>query len=356
MLLYMLVTIFFEEISCRGHAMQLPKVNMDYGKLYRMIFSPIRSKLLLTGIELKIFNYMSDPVSAEEVAQTIDAHPRNLSLFLDGLAAIDLVQKKSGLYQNSPMVQTFLVEGSQTYVGQMLVFMASSDSLLENLTKLVKEGPPPKSDKPHFSEEMLAQGAAMMANTERAGDAQLAVKIVSKLPEFLSSQKMLDLGGGPGLIGMAIVAAHPDMKGVIFDLPPVVKVAETFIREYQMEDRVEVLGGDFNRDPIGEGYDLVFSSNSLQFAHVIDPVMKKIYDALNPGGVFVSIFGFGQTHEGTKPENLVLGLLSMVLMGQEAGVEQGYLADSMLRVGFSSVHSRILSTAWGPMELDIGRK
>ena len=238
----------------------------------------------------------------------------------------------------------------------MLAFMASADSQLDNLTKLVKEGPPPKPEKPPFSEEMLAQGAAMMANTERAGDAQLAVKIVSKLQEFSSSKKILDLGGGPGLIGTAIVAAHPDMKGVIFDLPPVVRVAETFIREYQKEDRVEVLGGDFNRDSIGGGYDLVFSSNSLQFAHEIDHVMKKIYDALNPGGVFVSIFGFGQTHEGTKPENLVLGLLSMVLMGQEAGVEQGYIADSMLRVGFRSVHSRILSTAWGPMELDIGWK
>jgi len=336
--------------------MQLPELEIDYGELYRMIFFPIRSKLLLTGIELKIFNYLSDPTSAEEVAKTIEAHPRNMSLFLDGLAAIDLVQKKNGLYQNSPMVQAFLVEGSQTYLGPMLSFMASSDSLLENLTKLVREGPPPKPETPSFSEEMLAQGAAMMANTERAGDAQLAVKIISKLPEFSSFKNMLDLGGGPGLIGMAIVAAHPDMKGVIFDLPPVVKVAETFIREYRMQDRVEVLGGDFNRDSVGGGYDFVFTSNSLQFAQVIDQVVKKIYDALNPGGVFVSIFGFGQTHEGTKPENLVLGLLSMGLIGQEAGVEQGYIADSMLRVGFKSVHSQILSTAWGPMELDIGRK
>ena len=84
--------------------------------------------------------------------------------------------------------------------------------------------------------------------------------------------------------------------------------------------------------------------------------MKKIYNGLNSGGVFVSLFGFGMTNEGTKPGNLVLGLLSMVLMGQEAGVEQGYIADSMLRVGFRSVHSQALNTVWGPMELDIGRK
>jgi hypothetical protein len=75
------------------------------------------------------------------------------------------------------------------------------------------------------------------------------------------------------------------MKGVIFDLPPVVKVAKTFIKEYEMEDRMEVLGGAFNRDAICEGYDLVVACNSLQFSQVIDSVVKKIYDALNSGGV-----------------------------------------------------------------------
>jgi predicted TPR repeat methyltransferase len=177
-----------------------------------------------------------------------------------------------------------------------------------------------------------------------------------KLPEFLSFQKMLDLGGGPGLIGMAIVDAHPTMKGVIFDLPPVIKETKKFITEYEMEERMDVLGGDFNRDPIGGGYDLVLASGVLQFATDIDAVVKKVYEALNPRGVFVSLYPFGHTHERTKPESIVLSLLSMALMGQEAGVDQGYIAESMLRSGFTSVRSRALDTFMGPMDLDIARK
>ena len=60
--------------------MHLPEVNVDYGELYRMLFLPIRTKLLLTGIELKVFNYLSNPTSAEEVAQAIF---RGLVDFLD---------------------------------------------------------------------------------------------------------------------------------------------------------------------------------------------------------------------------------------------------------------------------------
>lgn len=329
---------------------------MDYGELYKMLFPPIRTKLLLTGIELRIFNILIDPASAEDVAKVLKTHPKNTQIFLNALAASSLIYKKKGLYQNKPLAQTFLVEGSQTYLGKMLAFMAKTDAPLENLTQLIKEGPPPKPQTPQFSEEMITQGIEIMVNTERAGDAQIALKLVSKLPEFPSFQKMLDLGCGPGLIGMAIVDAHPSMKGVLFDLPPVVKIAESYLKEYKMEKRMEVLGGDFNKDSIGERYDLIFSSNSLQFALDIDIVLKKIYDGLNPKGVFISIFGFGQSHEGTKPESLILGLLTMALMGQETQIPRGHIADSMLRVGFKSVHSQTIITAWGTMELDIGRK
>jgi len=335
--------------------MKLPEVSVSYECLVGMFIAPIRSKLLFTGIELKVFNQLSEPKSADAVAKAIGTHPGNTRVFLDGLAAMDLLQKKNGMYRNLPVAQAFLVEDSPTYLGAMLQMM-HSDYSLENLSELVKEGPPPKPETiPEFL-EMSKKYAAIYANGERAGDAQTALEIVSKLPEFPSFRKMLDLGGGPGLIGMAVVASHPSMKGVIFDLPPVVNVAKTFIKEYGMEDRMEVLGGDFNRDPIGEGYDLVLACSCLEAAKDIDSIVKKVYDALNTGGVFASIFNSGLTQERTKPEFLVLSMLSMALMGHDLNFDQGSVADSMLRVGFKSVRSRTLNTPWGPTELNIARK
>jgi hypothetical protein len=335
---------------------KLPEVNLTYENLYMMLIAPIRSQLLLTGIELKVFNELFEPKSSEDVAKALGTHPRNTRVFLDSLAAIDLLQKKEGLYRNSPVAQAFLAEKSPTYLGRLLPVMKADEQFLQSLPKLVKEGPPPPPEKPSFSIEELVKGVAIMADVEKAGDAQEAVNILLELPEFPAFQKMLDLGGGPGLTGMAIVDAHPRMKGVIFDLPPVVEETKRYIEEYEMEDRMDVLGGDFNRDSIGEGYDLVWASGVLQFAVEIDTVVRKVYEALNPSGVFVSLFPFGQTHERTKPESIVLSLLSIALMGQEVGVNEGHVADSMLRAGFRSVRSRKINTFIGPMELDIGRK
>lgn len=206
--------------------MKLPELNVDYGNLYTMFFSPIRLKLLLTGIELKIFNHLTNPTSAEDVAQKINTHPNNTKILLNGLAAIDLVNKKNNLYQNTPVAQTFLVEDNQTYLGQLLVFMATSEPELENLTKLVKEGPPKKLKQPPFSEDLLTKTAEMMANIEVAGDAQQLLQIVSELPEYNKFKKMLDLGGGPGLIGLAIVNSHPTLK---------VQVAIRFLKTIDLE-------------------------------------------------------------------------------------------------------------------------
>ncbi|OEU82298.1 MAG: methyltransferase [Desulfobacterales bacterium S5133MH4] len=336
----------------------LPEINVSFEELNRIIMGPIRSKLLLTGIELKVFNRLSKPCSARDLAEVIDTHPENTRRFMDGLAACDLVLKKNGQYRNTPISQAFLVEGSDTYIGQMLAFSAKIYYPgLKDLPALVKKGPPQSSQEADSGfEELCANGAVVTGKMQLAGFAQVAVEVISKLPEFPSFRRMLDLGGGPGLIGIAIVSAHPSMKGVIFDLPAVVKVAETFIKEYEIEDRMEVLGGNYNNDPIGEEYDLIWASGTLNFSkNDMDSLIKRIYDVLNPGGVFVS-FHDGLTGERTNPCEMVLGMLSSALMGQDMGLDQGFIADTMLRAGFQSVRSRTLETPMGPMDLDIGRK
>ena len=337
---------------------KLPEINESFEELYRMLIAPIRSKLLLTGIEFGVFNHLPEPKPAEAVAEAIGTHLENTRLFLDGLVASDLVVKKKGLYQNTSVTQTFLVEDSPTFMGQMFTLWAQMwHASLDDLSKLVKEGPPqPSPETDMGSEEMWAQSAAFMANYERAGVAQQVVEFVSKLPEFPSFRKMLDIGGGPGLIGLAIVSAHPNMKGILFDRLAIVKVAETFIKEYEMEERMEVLGGDYNHDSIGDGYDLILASFSLYFGKDnMDLLMKKIYDALNPHGVFIS-FQEGLTHERTKPDLHVLSSMTMALMGQDMCFNQDFIADSMLCVGFKSVRGHTLDMPMGPVDLNIGRK
>lgn len=336
----------------------LPKIDIDCSELYANLYTPIQSKLLLAGIEIKVFNELSAPSPAETIARSIGAHPGNTELFLDALAACDFLEKKNNLYWNAPVAQAFLVEGSPTYLGALLASSSQMmQSRLDDVPALVRKGPlPPSKDADMGSENVWTQLAGLIANYERAGVAQQVVEVISALPEFPFFGKMLDLGGGPGIYGIAIVSAHHNMKGVIFDQPAVVKVAKNFIKEYRLEDRMDVLGGDYFHDSIGDGYDLIFACATLNFyKDDMDSLMLKIYSVLNSGGVLVS-FQDGLTHERTKPREMVLHLISSALTGQDMRFDQGFIADSMLRAGFQSVRSRTMDTPAGPMDLDIGRK
>ena len=336
----------------------LPKIDIDCSELYASLYAPIRSKLLLAAIELGIFNELSEPSSAEAVAQEIDANSGNTEIFLNALVACDFLEKKNSQYWNTPVAQAFLVDGGPTYLG---TFLTGSSRMmlsgLDDLPALMKKGHSALlKDVDIGSEDVWAQFAVPMANYARAGVAQQMVEVISALPEFPAFGKMLDLGGGPGIHGIAIVAAHPSMKGVIFDRPAVVKVAQTFIKEYQLEDRMDVLGGDYFHDSIGNGYDLIWACATLNFCKDdLDSLMQKIHSALNPGGMLAT-FHDGLTCHRTKPSQMVMSTLSQVLMGQDMRFDQGFIADSMLYAGFKSVRSRTLVTPAGPMDLDIGRK
>ena len=336
---------------------KLPELNVSFKEFYRIFFEPVRAKIMMTGLELKIFNHLSEPVSAEAVASAIYSNPENTVYFLNSLTAGGFVLKKNALYWNTPQTQAFLAEGRPTYLGGF--FKAQSrwmEKAMENMPGLIKKGAPIPSEESMGAEKIWAEMAALTANYQRAGMGQQIARLVSNLPEFISFKKMLDLGSGAGLIGIAITAEHPNMVGIIYDRPEVLKVAKGYIQEYEMEERVKIMAGDYHSDSIGEGYDFIWSGATLNFAkYDIDHILKKIYDALNQGGVFMN-FNDGLTHERTKPETMVLAWLPAAVMGNDFGLDQGFIADCMLRVGFKSVRSRTLDTPIGPMDLDIGRK
>ena len=338
--------------------MDLPKVDVSPKELYGMSFAAIQSKLLFSAIELKIFNHLAEPRTAEQVADAIGGHPGNTVFFLNGLVACGLVTKKNGVYRNTPVSQTFLVEGSPTSLRRVFIHQAAMmEKKFANLSKMVLNGPPdPDSDHGAGSEKEWASHATWMANNQRAGVAQQMACVVADLPEFSSFRKMLDLGGGPGIFGIAMVKRHPSMKGVVFDRKAVVDIAQNFIDEYELKDRMTVLAGDYNKDPIGEGYDLIWASATLNFAQKnMDTVMKKIYDALNPQGLFINL-SEGLTHEGTQPDIWAIHAVGWAMSNPMKPFEQGFITDAMLKAGFKQVRSRTLHTDWRPMDLDIARK
>ncbi|HUX06436.1 MAG TPA: methyltransferase [Acidobacteriota bacterium] len=338
--------------------MRIPEVNADAGYIYDLIEAPIKTELLMTGLKLAVFDHLSDFVDAVQVAGAAGTHPPNTALLLDHLAMIDLVEKRNGLYRNRPIAETFLVSGNPAYLGPLCKSTVRHyQPVTARLEEIIVQGPPDSvsHEEAMGSPEFWSEHIKALVGWAYSGIALQMAGIIAELPEFRQMGRMLDLGGGPGIFAVAFVAAHEDLKAVVFDMPEVVKAAQKCIADHGMQDRISTMAGDYLTDDIGSGYDLIWASSTLSCAHgCLDELVAKIHGALNPGGLFACLAG-GLTDERTKPDAM-LAHIAMCMTGHDVRFDQGDIADAMLRVGFKSVRSRTIKAIAGPMELDIGRK
>jgi methylase of polypeptide subunit release factors len=98
-----------------------------------------------------------------------------------------------------------------------------------------------------------------MAENARCGVLQETIRIVMENVDFKNVKKMLDLGGGHGLYAIAFAKMNEKLQAFVFDLPSVTEKTKHFIEKHEAPN-VDLIPGDFFKDEIGNGYDLIFSS------------------------------------------------------------------------------------------------
>jgi precorrin-6B methylase 2 len=80
--------------------------------------------------------------------------------------------------------------------------------------------------------------------------------------DFRGTERLVDVGAGPGALDIAVLRAHPRMKATLFDLPHVAEQARRTVREAGLTDRCDVLAGNFF-ESVPEGGDAYLLSAIL---------------------------------------------------------------------------------------------
>ena len=334
---------------------KIPETTNNWFALTDLINGGLRHRILVAALRLRVFDHL-DWCTSEEIAACLEAHPRNTGLFLNALAGMGFIRKRDGRYGHTEESKEFLVTKSPTYLGDYLLHVSTfHEKFAMELEDLVHQGPPPAGLN-LGNESIWAESARLSAAYQYSGEAQNVARMVSQLPEFEGMTRMLDMGGGSGFYTMAMVSTHPTMKGVVLEQPAVAEVTRDFVREYGMDDRVSVIAGDYMMDDLQGPYNLVFASATLNFfKHRLDELFARVYDALAPGGIFIT-HQDGIKEERTQPVDIITGFLIPEMMGADYAIAQGEIAEAMLRSGFRSVRSFTKRSSMGEMDVDLARK
>ena len=287
----------------------------------------MESRVLLTGAELDLFTLTAaSPLTAEQIAERIGADRRALAIVLDALAAMGLLIKRDGSYQTEPSAARLLSADSPDSI---LTIIQHNIDLWERWGRLTATVA--AQEKPDWS--MTAFIGAMHAIAR-----PLAARIV-QLVNPAGARRLIDVGGGSGSYTLAFLEAASEMRATIFDRPEVIEMARERVGAAGMLERVQLVAGDFENDPLPAGHDLAFVSAII---HQNSPaenaaLFRKIFAALDPGGRVV-VRDHVLSPDRTHPRSGALFAVNM-LVGTEGGnsYTEAEIRDALTEAGFVGV-------------------
>jgi predicted O-methyltransferase YrrM len=289
----------------------LPQPQPRPGAIARAMAGWQAAKVLMAANRLDVFNILGEEfLSAREIARRCGAHPRSTRLLLNACVALGLLLKRDSRYGNTSEGLQLLVKGKPTYVGDGI---NHSDWLWRTWGRLAEAV---RTNKPVIAPADPGEGPtihrdfilAMHNRAMRTGEA------LAEALDLSGRRKLFDAGGGPGTYSCFLARRYPELRCVVFDLPPVMPIAEENIASFGLQERVVTRAGDYFRDDFGAGYDVVLLSAVV---HSSPPrrnkqLVAKAYDSLVKGGLVVVHENLVNSNK-TSPTSAVLFALNMLV-------------------------------------------
>jgi demethylspheroidene O-methyltransferase len=148
-------------------------------------------------------------------------------------------------------------------------------------------------------------------------------------------RRVLDIGGGDGTFLRAVARRAPGVALALFDLPGVAVQAERRFAEAGLAGRAAVTAGDFSRDPLPTGADLVTFVRVLHDHddERVDVLLAAAFKALPPGGTLLIAEPLAGTPGAERMGDAYFGIYLWAMgSGRPRTAEE--LAERLQRAGF----------------------
>ncbi|MFI5180477.1 MAG: methyltransferase [Thermoanaerobaculia bacterium] len=288
------------------------------------------SRVLLTGAELDLFTLLSrEPLGVEALASRLGADRRGLATLLDALAAMEVLEKRDGLYRTASGASCLSADAPDS-IHSMLLHAAALWARWTTLTRRVGGTP--------LHERAPEEGLKAFILAMDVIGAPQAPHLVAAAG-ISGVRRLLDVGGGPATYTMAFLAASPELSVTLFDLPAVVEIARERLRKAGLLSRVALLAGDFETDELPPGHDLAWLSAIIHQHSPAqnDALYARIFRALVPGGRLL-VRDHVMDPSRTHPRAGALFAVNM-LVGTAGGGTYTFdeIRDGLSRAGFARV-------------------
>ena len=225
------------------------------------------SHILYVAAKLSLADHLaSGPKRADELAAATKTHAPSLSRFMRTLAHLGLVTEQGTQYALTPLGEA-LKTGAPGAARSATLTLASPwiTGGWERLLESVQSGRPglekalgmPIFDWLAQHPEEASLFSETMVSFHGAEPAAVAAAY-----DFSSMTTIVDIGGATGNLLAAILGKYPGSRGILYDLPHVVRDAPKLIQGRGLADRVTIVPGSFF-ERVPEGGDAYLLSHII---------------------------------------------------------------------------------------------
>ena len=308
------------------------------------------SKTLASAVELDLFTKLSgEGADIQELTQLLGFHPRPAEMLLSGCAALGLLEKRQGRYYNSALAEEFLVRGKAYYFGGVVTLLDRRLYLpWNNLTEALKTNRAQTwGDHPGIFEAMSANQEEQRVFTEGMHSFSVqSGKAVAAAFDFSPYTQLLDVGGGSGAYCIEAVRRYPHLRAVVFDIPAALEIAQEKIAEAKLSNRIRVHAGDFFKEELPKGSDVILLSMIL---HDWTPeknrvILRKCFNALPSGGAVI-VSELMMDDDKTGPPPAALMSLNMLIETEGRNYTWGEYTEWLEEIGFKGIQRKVVQSA-----------
>jgi O-methyltransferase domain/Dimerisation domain len=276
------------------------------------------SKTLLSAVEMGLFTELAQhPGNLDTLEARLGLHRRSARDFLDALVALQFLQRKQGIYSNTPSADLFLDKRKPSYIGGILE-MANNRlySAWGQLTTALRTGSPQNESKDGADPflELYARPAQLkeflsaMTGVSHGGNMAIARKFPWK-----QYRTAVDVGTAQGDLITQVALANPHIEGAGFDLPPVGPLFEEYVALNGLSRRVKFLPGSFFDQPLPKA-DVVMMGHILHDWDMDTKRMliKKAWEALPEGGAYIVYESLIDDDRSTNAMGLMMSLNMLI--------------------------------------------
>ena len=285
-------------------------------------FGLIETKALWTACELELADALAArPLTAGGLAARIDANPDALARLLRLLVSLGYFATAPGGRWRNNATSELLRQDHPESMRAWAIFFGSDwvGEIWNELPTSVRTGD--SGTEAAFGVEYFDLMAGRpdtgaMFDAAMAAASRFTAPFVTSGYEFGACTRVCDVGGGTGTLVAEILAAFPDLLGVVFDRPEVVAGAPKELVARGVSDRCEVVGGDFFAT-VPAGSDLYVLQSIV---HDWDDdsavrILSRVREAMTPGARTLVLESVVPTSSVAHPSKYA-DLLMLVLTGR----------------------------------------